>query len=146
MHISHEAALLRQKGFRLTPQRLQILHVLQTHAKHLTAEEIFTIIAPEQPSLDIATVYRTLQWLQQVDLVAPIDLGDNKLRYEYHPHGNEHDHLVCQQCGQLFEVHTAEIQQLKNTIQHKYGFAIDDHLMLPGRCGPCGATNNNVSP
>ncbi len=78
-----EAARLRQQGHRLTPQRLQVLQVIKAQCDHLTAEEIHAAIVPHQPFIDIATVYRTLQWLQGVGLVAPISI-DGRLYYEYH--------------------------------------------------------------
>ena len=80
--------------------RLQVLQVIKVHGHHMTAEEIHATIVPQQPYLDVATVYRTLQWLQRVGSVAPIGMGDGKLHYEYHPLGTRHHHLVCQQCGQ----------------------------------------------
>ena len=133
-----EIQLLRQQGYRLTPQRLQVLQVIKTHCQHVTAEEIHAAIVPQQPFLDIATVYRTLQWLQSVGLVAPIDEGDGKLRYEYHPLGDHHHHLVCQRCNQQIQIPDAFFEPLKSAICQHYGFTLNiDHLALPGVCKAC---------
>ncbi|HEU5102722.1 MAG TPA: Fur family transcriptional regulator [Roseiflexaceae bacterium] len=139
-----DAALLRQQGHRLTPQRLQVLQVVQTQAQHLTAEEIHAAILPQQPYLDIATVYRTLQWLQSVGLVAPISI-DGKLHYEYHPLGAHHHHLICQECGQHIQIPDTDVATLKAELRQRYGFVLQvDHLALSGRCAGCLA--EDVSP
>jgi Fe2+ or Zn2+ uptake regulation protein len=133
-----EAALLRQQGHRLTPQRLQVLQVIKAHGQHMTAEEIHAAILPQQPFLDIATVYRTLQWLQSVGLVAPISVGDSKLHYEYHAPGDHHHHLICLYCGYQIQIPDAELAALKQDLQQRYGFALQiDHLALPGCCAGC---------
>lgn len=138
MELLDEIGFLRQQGHRLTPQRLQVLQVIKAAGRHITAEEIHAAIVPEQPFLDIATVYRSLQWLQSVGLVAPIDLGDAKLLYEYHAPGDHHHHLVCQGCGYQIQIADEELEPLKHLIQQRYGFELQiDHLALLGRCAQC---------
>ncbi|KPV54814.1 hypothetical protein SE17_01450 [Kouleothrix aurantiaca] len=133
-----EATLLRQQGHRLTPQRLQVLQVVKSNARHLTAEEIHAAIVPEQPYIDIATVYRSLQWLQAVGLVAPINIGDGRLRYEYRHRGDHHHHLICQECEQETEIPDDVFAMLKTTIEERYGFTIQlEHLAIPGHCAAC---------
>jgi Fur family ferric uptake transcriptional regulator len=137
-----EAALLRQQGHRLTPQRLHVLQVIKTHCQHMTAEEIHAAILPQQPFIDIATVYRTLQWLQSVGLVAPISTGEGKLYYEYHAPGDHHHHLICQHCGQHTQIPDADLASLKDDLHARYGFTLQiDHLALTGRCGGCVASD-----
>ncbi len=138
MYDFDEIAKLRQQRYRLTPQRLEVLQVIKTHGQHMTAEEIHAAILPQQPFLDIATVYRTLQWLQSVGLVAPISLGDGKLHYEYHKAGQHHHHLVCQQCNQQIQIPDDLFTALKDDLEQRYGFTLQaDHLALPGRCAAC---------
>ena len=138
MQYLEEAALLRQQGHRLTPQRLHVLQVIKAHSQHMTAEEIHAAIVPQQPFIDIATVYRTLIWLQSVGLVAPISTGEGKLYYEYHAPGDHHHHLICQQCGQHIQIPDADLACLKQHLHTHYNFSLQiDHLALPGRCGGC---------
>lgn len=138
MELLDEITLLRQQGHRLTPQRLQVLQVIKAAGRHITAEELHAEIVQSQPFIDIATVYRSLQWLQGVGLVAPIDLGDSKLLYEYRAPGDFHHHLVCQGCGYQIQISDEELAPLKDAIQKRYGFDIQiDHLALPGRCSQC---------
>jgi Fur family ferric uptake transcriptional regulator len=134
-----DAALLRQKGHRLTPQRLQVLQVVKTHGQHLSAEEIHAAIVPQQPYLDITTVYRTLQWLQSVGLVAPIS-SEGKLHYEYRRPGEHHHHLICQVCGHETQIPDEVLAGLKATLRQQYGFnLVVDHLALSGNCSSCTA-------
>lgn len=140
-----EVAQLRQQGYRLTPQRLQVLQVIKAHCNHLTAEEIHAAIMPHQPYLDIATVYRTLQWLQSVGLVAPITI-DGRLYYEYHAPGDHHHHLICQRCGQHIQIPDADVAALKAELQQRYGFMLQvDHLALLGCCAACAATETDAA-
>jgi Fur family ferric uptake transcriptional regulator len=142
-----EAALLRQQGHRLTPQRLQVLQVIKSHGQHMTAEEIHAAIVPQQPYLDIATVYRTLQWLQSVGLVAPISMGEGKLHYEYRALGDHHHHLICLQCGQQMQIPDDALLALKHDLQQHYGFTLQiDHLALPGQCAGCTAESEAAGP
>jgi len=135
-----EAVLLRRQGHRLTPQRLQVLQVIKSHGQHITAEEIHTAIVPVQPYIDIATVYRALQWLQRVGLVAPISTGDGKQQFEYRQPGVYHHHLVCQDCGKHIQIPDSHLMSLKADLQQQYGFILDaDHLALAGHCAQCDA-------
>src|SRR3954465_6113909 len=83
MSHSEDAAALRQQGHRLTPQRLMVMEVVKQSGKHLTAEDVHAAVLPQPPYVNIATVYRTLQWLQEVGLVAPITIGNGPLHYQY---------------------------------------------------------------
>ena len=103
MKPSNDADTLHRQRHRLTPQRLIVLEVIKRSGKHLTAQEIHAAVLPHQPYVNIATVYRTLQWLQDVGLVAPIAVGSGAVRYEY-TSGAVHHHLICQECGQEQEI------------------------------------------
>jgi Fur family ferric uptake transcriptional regulator len=147
MHMvnSDDAATLRQQGYRLTPQRLMVLEVVKSSGKHLTAEDVHAAILPHHPYVNIATVYRTLQWLQEVGLVAPIATGNGPLHYEY-VHGETHHHLVCQGCGYEQEIGDDILAALKAQLLERYAFTAQfHHLALPGRCATCRQTDDNVS-
>src|SRR5262245_28693351 len=132
-----ETRLLRQQGHRLTPQRLLVLEVIKSRSCHITADAIHAAIVPQQPYIDIATVYRAVHWLQAVGRVASIS-SDGTLHYEYHPLGSHHHHLICQQCGHVIEIPDDVFATLKMNIQQQYNFNLQlDHLALPGRCTAC---------
>lgn len=139
-----ETKLLRQQGYRLTPQRLLVLEVIKSRSGHMTAEAIHAAIVPQQPYIDIATVYRALQWLEHVGLVARISI-DGTFHYEYHPLGDHHHHLICQQCGQVVEIPDDVFATLKTNIQQRYNFDLHlDHLALPGRCATCAGAEGTT--
>lgn len=140
---SDDAAALRQQGYRLTPQRLMVLEVVKRSGRHVTAEDVHAAILPQHPYINIATVYRTLQWLQEVGLVAPIALGSGPLHYEY-VHGETHHHLICQDCGYQQEIGDDILDALKAQLLQRYAFTAQlHHLALPGRCATCQQMASN---
>jgi Fur family ferric uptake transcriptional regulator len=146
MSHSDDAAALRQQGHRLTPQRLMVLEVVKRSGKHLTAEDVHAAVLPQHPYVNIATVYRTLQWLHEVGLVAPITIGNGPLRYEY-VHGAIHHHLICQDCGHEQEIGDDILDALKARLLERYAFTAQlNHLALPGRCAACQQAASNDAP
>lgn len=138
MNQRDDAAALRRQGHRLTPQRLLVLSIIQQSGRHLTADEIHSQVVRQQPYFNIATVYRTLQWLQQVGLVAPILIDSGPLRYEYCNGEAQHHHLVCRECGSEQEISDDILATLKTVLLERYGFSAQlNHLALPGRCAHC---------
>jgi Fur family ferric uptake transcriptional regulator len=136
MDHSDDAAILRKQGHRLTPQRLMVLEVVR-QGKHLTAEEVYAAAVGQHPYINIATIYRTLQWLQDVGLVAPLASGTGPLRYEY-VRGGTHHHLICQDCGYEEEIDDDLLSALKAHLQERYAFSAQlHHLAIPGRCSTC---------
>lgn len=130
---------LRSQGFRLTKQRMLILDVLRGHQHHLTADAIFDVVKQKQPSLDVATVYRTLAWLLDVGLIRKIDVGKERLQYEYAANGLHH-HLICNICGVEQEIDNHVVECLQAHILEHYGFAADpEHVAFFGRCADCRA-------
>ena len=141
MNANDDAVALRQQGHRVTPQRLMVLDVVKRNGQHLTADEIYAAVLPQHPYVNIATVYRTLQWLQEVGLVAPIMIGNGPVRYDY-IWGTTHHHLVCQACGREYEIGDDILDTLKTQLLERYGFMAHlNHLALPGRCAACRASN-----
>lgn len=136
-----EAERLRQQGHRLTPQRLLVLKAVKDHQHHLTAEEIHAEVVGQQPYIDIATVYRSLQWLQSVGLVSPITIGDGRQRFEYRHHDDTHHHLICQQCGGEIQIPDELLAALRDEIRQHYGFSVEcEHMAFHGTCAHCGGS------
>ena len=90
--------ILREKGYRLTPQRMMVLEAIEASHDHISAEEIHAKARIKYPYINISTVYRTLDLLKEQGLVTETDLGGG--RFLYHPVGKaHHHHLVCKKCG-----------------------------------------------
>ncbi len=84
---------LRARGFRFTPQREMILEVLHHMPGHSTAEEIYSRVQELSSRVDIATLYRTLELLQELEFVNVIDMGAHERRYELVGVNSPHPHL-----------------------------------------------------
>lgn len=147
MQQSDDLRLLREKGlrFRLTRQRMLILDVVRQHGHHLTAEDIHAQVKCKHPKIDVATVYRTLHWLHGVGLLRKIDVGKDRLEYEY-ASGTTHHHLICNVCGVEQEINNHVIESLQAHIMEHYGFEADpEHVALFGRCVQCRAAGDAAS-
>lgn len=146
MHHRDDVAALRRQGYRLTPQRLMVLEVVKGSGRHLTAEDVHAAVQAQHPFVNIATVYRTLQWLHEVGLVAPIAVGTAPLRYQYM--GDDvHHHLICVVCGHEQEIGDGVLDALKRDLQERYGFAAQlNHLGLLGRCAACQRAEQEQTP
>ena len=121
-HHMETAQELRARGYRLTPQRLLVLDAIKG-AGHLTAEEVLQRVQPDYPMINAATIYRSLQWLKDMGLVAETDLGDECRVFEYiadHPH----HHLTCLTCGRQIELPDEILDGLREQILEEYGFKI----------------------
>jgi Fur family ferric uptake transcriptional regulator len=127
---------LRAKGFRLTPQRLTILEVLSESHCHLTPGEIFERASRTLPGLTEPTVYRTLNFLAENDLVLVAHIGNGQLVYEYADH--DHHHLICRNCQQMLDLDHAVLCDLYQRVELQTGFKIDSlHVTFFGRCPDC---------
>ena len=99
---SDYAPELRARGYRMTPQRMAILHVLCHEGTHLSPAEVYKKARLELPGLTEPTVYRTLEFLSDIALVRPSYNSSGHLTYEIA--GSDHHHIVCRNCGGEIEV------------------------------------------
>jgi Fur family ferric uptake transcriptional regulator len=95
--------ILREKGHRLTPQRMLVIEALHKADRHISAEEIYRQLHRRYPYANISTVYRTLELLKKLDLVTETDFGEGRVRYHVAENGHHH-HLVCRSCGNIIDL------------------------------------------
>ena len=127
---------LREDGYRLTPQRLAILQILENSGRHLTPLEIYHGVEKTTPGITEATVYRTLNFLVEQNLLLAAHIGNGQLVYEMADH--RHDHLICRSCGKTVEVDHADLQPLYERFETSTGFRIDSvHQTFFGLCPHC---------
>jgi len=133
--------VLKAKGMKYTEQRAIILQILLNIDDHLNAEEVLDIVKNKYPDqkIGIATIYRTLNFLEEVNLITSISFGKEGKKYE----GNtdkHHDHLICTECGKIVEFLDDTIEKKQEEIALKNGFKITDHTMqIFGVCDDCQA-------
>lgn len=129
--------VLRERGFRLTPQRMMVLEVIEASDDHVSAEEIHGQARARYPYINISTVYRTLELLKEQGLVTETDLGGGRL--VYHPAGKaHHHHLVCRNCGRVRDIDASAFRQLRDELRARYGFDAElEHVAIFGTCEAC---------
>lgn len=130
------APQLRARGFRMTPQRLAILHVLRHAGTHLSPSEVYKQAKKDLPGLTEPTVYRTLEFLAENGLARPAHSGNGRLRYEIA--GNDHHHLVCRLCGSELQVEHTLLESLYHQLETTTGYLrISSHMTFFGVCPGC---------
>jgi Fur family ferric uptake transcriptional regulator len=129
--------ILREKGYRLTPQRMMVLEAIEASNDHISAEEIHSKARLKYPYINISTVYRTLELLKENGLVTETDLGGG--RFLYHPAGKaQHHHLVCRKCAKVMDIDASEFRQLRDELKAKYSFDAEfEHIAIFGTCASC---------
>ena len=128
---------LRSRGYRITPQREMIIEALAHSGQHINADEVFALIRRRTQSVNIATVYRTLDLLVEQGLASRIDLGEGRVIYATQQHG-PHIHLVCRQCGQTIDADRTLLSSLTHQLQSEYQFAADlQHISVLCLCADC---------
>ncbi len=138
---------LHRRGYRVTPQREMIIETIVYSGQHMTAEEVHAVVQTRTQAINIATVYRTLDFLVKEGLSSRVDLGSGKTVYATTAHG-PHIHLVCRQCSTVIEADYNLIAPLQQQIQQQYGFHADlHHISLAGLCAICAGntTQSNES-
>jgi Fur family ferric uptake transcriptional regulator len=136
--------ILKQKGLKVTNQRVRVLEVLSnSNDKHLTAEEIYEIIKVDYPEIGLATVYRTIQLLLELNLIDRINLDDGFVRYEIgnmdaNSEKHHHHHLICLDCGKVVSFEDDLLDELEKRIMDNVSFKVFDHeVKLYGKCKDC---------
>lgn len=129
---------LRERGYRLTPQRQLVLEAVD-ELDHATPDEILCQVRLTASGVNISTVYRTLELLEELGLVSHAHLGHGAPTY--HLAGRHtHLHLVCRDCDKVTETDTAIAAPLINSLRAQHGFDTDlKHFAIFGRCADCTA-------
>lgn len=132
---------LRKEGYKLTTQRRAILKVIiDNHDEHLSSDEVFNIVRKDYPELGIATVYRTLQLFEKLNIVYKLNFDDGCSRYEINSgtDHHHHHHLICLDCGKVAEVKLDLLDSLEHEIESEEQFTIVDHnVKFYGYCSKC---------
>jgi len=130
-------AELNSRGWRLTPQREQILHVFQNLPKgdHLSAEELFNLLEKRGEFISLSTIYRSVKLMSRMGILRELELAEGHKHYELNQPYQHHHHLVCVQCNRTIEFKNDSI--LKHSLKQteKEGFQlIDCQLTVTAIC------------
>ena len=128
---------LRAHDFRITPQRLAVLNVLAVSNGHPTVEKIYETVREEFPTTSIATIYKTVHLLKQINEVLEIALPDGGSRYD----GSKpypHPHVICIRCKKIVDPDLESLDEMKKEVESETNFKILNHrLDFFGICGHC---------
>lgn len=132
---------LQKNGYKLTTQRRAILKVIvDNFDEHLSSDEVYNIVNKEYPELGIATVYRTLQLFEKLNIVYKLNFDDGCSRYELSAgsENHHHHHLICLSCGKVIEVKLDLLESLEEEIESEGQFTIVNHnVKFYGYCSEC---------
>ena len=142
--------LLRERGLKVTSQRLMVLNILSAHGdEHLTVEEIYDLAKEESPEIGLATIYRTVQVLLELHVIEKVTFDDGFARYELNGEetgsGHRHHHAICTQCGKVYSLETDLLDTLEKQVFESLGFEVTDHeVKLYGLCSACRRKAQNA--
>lgn len=127
------AELLKQHNIKVTHQRLAILKYLEEHLTHPTAEEIYSELKAQNPSLSKTTVYNSLETLKEHDIIQSLTICGSEYRYDYRH--DMHHHFLCKKCDKIvdIDIKCPNIKKISN-----YGYRIIEvHGYFKGICKEC---------
>lgn len=136
----------RRQFCRWTGPRETILQLLSQTPKHMSAKEMYAAIHKHYPGIGLTTIYRTLDLLTRIGLIHKFSFGDGHNRYEFISDEKEkrHHHLICTNCGKIFDYREFEEEELalvkktQERLAKKYDFQIEEHnIEFLGLCKAC---------
>jgi len=123
----------------MTPQRLSVLDIVARRPGHIGADEVWNLTREEHPYVDLATIYRTLQWLKGLGVVTEVIIG-NKLHFEMSDHHNPHNHMVCSVCDGVQTLTPDYLAEFSRRLEQEFGFSPNlDNITIGGVCNQCRA-------
>lgn len=132
------AEQLRERGYRVTAQRTIILETIAHMEDHISAQQVYEGARERLPGLNLATVYRTVESLKGAGMINMFSAGGEPMRFSLCDPEHPHSHLVCRECGSIFEVEAEEIEAFARRVEETTSFRIDSvHLTLEGLCQNC---------
>jgi len=129
---------IQSQGGRMTAQRRLILESLQGMHSHPTAEELHAVVSAKDPSLHLSTVYRTLRWLEQEELIKTHFFGDERQERFDPAHPMEHYHFICNSCKKILEFDSLLVNTIKAQFElHSGAYVETGSVVLHGTCAKC---------
>ncbi|MFZ7239737.1 ferric iron uptake transcriptional regulator [Avibacterium avium] len=127
--------LLKKAGLKITEPRLTILALMQEHSmSHFSAEDVYKLLLERGEDIGLATVYRVLNQFDEANILTRHNFEGNKSVFELAP-TEHHDHIICVDCGKVFEFNDEIIEQRQKQISEEHGIKLKTHsLYLYGKC------------
>tara|TARA_B100000315_G_C14499207_1_gene551508 strand:- start:539 stop:934 length:396 start_codon:yes stop_codon:yes gene_type:complete len=128
--------IIRDKNQRITPQRLMVLRELRKVCTHPTASELYLLVKNRTPNISLATIYRSLEFLEKKGLILKLESNTKEARYDGDV--SKHCHLICKKCGAVMDIFDAKKITIQSDELRKSGFLPHlDFLEISGICKKC---------
>lgn len=137
---------VRQRGFRMTPQRLALLRLLAESPDHPSAAHLYDALRAQFPTTSFATVYKTLSLLEEMGEVLEMSFSDDDRRYDGR-RPDPHPHLICVRCRRIVDLEGEIAQSLIYRAAQQMGYRLIGHRVdIFGLCPACQATEPAADP
>ena len=120
--------ILKKEGLRYTQQRQLVWDEIKNSHDHRDAENIYMCIRNNGLNVSRATVYRTIDVLVKNRLVRKMDVGDGRNRFEPRLNDDHHDHMICENTGDIIEFFNEELEILQEKIANDLGYTVVRHV------------------
>ncbi|TGN17721.1 Fur family transcriptional regulator [Leptospira idonii] len=131
---------LKEKGLKITNQRLLVAQKIFSSHNHFTAEGLLDELKDNKDRISKATIYRILSIMVEAGLLEEHDFGKDYKYYEHIIGHEHHDHIICLQCGKIVEFIDERIEELQKNAAAQNGFTMSGHtLNIYGICQSCEA-------
>lgn len=136
LRVTETLALLAERGMRRTAARQAILEALFAAGGHVTADDLASLVQKRFPSVDVSTVYRTIDVLEELGVVDHVHLAHSPA--VYHLAEDDHQHLVCEHCGRIEELPAERLRPFLRMLKGEFGFEVPRrHFAIVGICASC---------
>ncbi len=128
--------LLRERGFKVTPQRLAVYNALAHTTAHPSAETLYRELLADYPTMSLATVYKSLNIFCTVGIAQELNVGEDSFRYDANV--KAHPHIRCKHCGRVDDVKTLPTERFSQQVMDETGYQLTgQQYYFYGVCPKC---------
>lgn len=143
MNTQQLIAKLREKGYKVTPQRLAVCELILSSKDHPTADQIHQKVKKKYSTMSLATVYQALHLLEDMRLLQELRFNERSSRYD--PNTSPHINIICPKCGDIYDYQTESVRKLWSQIVAELGFKpIGHRLDIYRYCDKCSEKTERI--